>query len=604
LGYQPIENYAIIGDLHTVALVGMNGSIDFLSFPRFDSPTVFAARLDDARGGRFQIAPAFASGRQRQLYLPDTNVLVTRALSEEGVAEVTDCMPIEEEDHPHAIVRHVRTVRGDVRFRMRCEPRFDYGRASHVVEVNEGEVLFVSTGADGTALRLRTPVPVRIEDGAAVAEFQLRSGEGIDFVLEEAQPSCASGAASPAWCEEMRVATARFWRDWVGKSSYTGRWREVVNRSALTLKLLTSRHLGSLVAAPTFGLPEQVGGGRNWDYRYTWIRDSAFTLYALLRLGFTSEAHAFVGWIEARCEELGADGGLQIMYGIDGRHDLTEETLEHFEGYRGSRPVRIGNGAYDQLQLDIYGELMDAVYLYDKYGETISYALWGNLSRLIEWVCKHWDTADEGIWEVRGGRQHFLYSRLMCWVAIDRGVRLAWKRSLPAPLDRWITVRTQIHRDIHQNFWNERRRCFVQVKNGDAVDAACLLMPLMRFIGPTDPRWLSTLATVEQELVSDSLVYRYQSNVAASDGLAGREGTFTMCSFWFVECLARAGQLTKARLAFDKMLGFANHVGLYSEELGPQGEHLGNFPQAFTHLGLISAAFFIDRALSGTGQHG
>ena len=605
MGYQPIENYAIIGDLHTVALVGMDGSIDFLSFPRFDSPTVFAALLDDQRGGRFQIAPAFADGRQKQLYLPDTNVLVTRSLSEEGVAEITDCMPIEEQqEHPHAIVRHVRTVRGDVRYRMRCEPRFDYGRASHLVEVNEGEVLFVSTGKDGTALRLRTPVPVRIEDGAAVADFELLAGEGIDFVLEEAKPGCASGAASHDWCHEVRAATIAFWRDWVGRSGYTGRWREIVNRSALTLKLLSSRQYGSLVAAATLGLPELIGGVRNWDYRYTWIRDSAFTLYALLRLGFTGEARDFMRWIEARCEELAPDGSLQIMYGIDGRHDLTEETLDHLEGYRGSKPVRIGNGAYDQLQLDIYGELMDAVYLYDKYGETVSHDLWRNLSRLIDWVCKHWEMPDEGIWEIRGGRHEFLYSRLMCWVAIDRGVRLAWKRSLPAPFDRWITVRNAIHHDIHENFWNDERRAFVQVKGGSAVDASCLLMPLMRFIGPTDPRWLSTLAAVEQELVSDSLVYRYQGDVAVADGLAGSEGTFTMCSFWYVECLARAGQLTRARLAFEKMLGFANHVGLYAEELGPQGEHLGNFPQAFTHLGLISAAYYLDRALSGAGQRG
>ena len=604
MSQQPIENHAIIGDLHTVALVATDGTIDFLSFPRFDSPTVFASLLDEQRGGSFQIAPAFANGRQKQMYLPDTNVLVTRALSEEGVAEITDCMPIEEQDHPHAIVRHVRTVRGDVRFRMRCAPRFDYGRAEHTVEVREGEVLFASQGRDATTLRLRTPVPVRVEDGAAIAEFELRSGEGIDFVLEEARESCPQGAATTEWCERMRDTTAQFWRQWIGGSHYAGRWREVVNRSALTLKLLTSRHFGSLVAAPTFGLPEQIGGARNWDSRYPWIRDSSFTLYALLRLGFTGEARDFMRWIEARCEELEPDGSLQVMYGIDGRHRLDESILDHFAGYRGSRPVRIGNGAYDQLQLDIHGELMDAVYLYDKYGETISHDMWRNLSRLIDWVCRNWQVADEGIWEVRGGRHEFLYSRLLCWVAVDRAVRLAWKRSLPAPFDRWIAVRTAIHEEIHTKFWNEKRRAFVQVKDGEAVDASCLLMPLMRFIGPTDPRWLSTLAVVEKELVSDSLVYRYQGPMAAPDGFEGREGTFTMCSFWYVECLARAGQLGKARLAFEKMLGFANHVGLYAEELGPAGEHLGNFPQAFTHLGLISAAHFLDRALSGAGQRG
>ncbi len=604
MGYQPIENYAIIGDLHTVALVGINGSIDFLSFPRFDSPTVFAALLDDEKGGRFQIAPAFAEARNKQLYLPDTNVLVTRFLSEEGVAEIVDFMPIEEPEHPHALVRQVRTVRGGVRFRMRCEPRFDYARASHRVEVGEGEVIFTSEGKDGTVLRLRTSVPVRIEDGAAVADFELVPGDRADFVLEEARPGCPSGSASAHWCDTVRDETANFWREWLGKSTYSGRWRETVYRSALTLKLLTSREFGSLVAAPTFGLPETIGGVRNWDYRYTWIRDSAFTVYALLRLGYTSEAQAFMDWIEACCDELEPDGSLQIMYGIDGRHRLTEEMLPHLDGYRGSRPVRVGNGAYNQLQLDIYGELMDSVYLCDKYAQPISFDLWRNLRRLLDWVCDHWHLADEGIWEVRGGRHEFLYSRVMCWVAIDRGIRLAWKRSLPAPLDRWIKVRDAIHRDIHENFWNAERKTFVQVKHGTAVDASCLLMPLVRFIGPTDPRWLSTLECIEHELVSDSLVYRYQGESAAPDGLEGREGTFTMCSFWYVECLARAGQLRKARLAFDKMLGFANHVGLYSEELGPEGEHLGNFPQAFTHLGLISAAYYLDRSLSGAGLRG
>jgi len=598
MAYQPIENYAIIGDLHTVALVGMDGSIDFLPFPRFDSPTVFAALLDHRKGGRFKIAPAFADARQKQLYLPDTNVLLTRSLSSEGVAEVTDFMPIEEEGHPHALIRHVTTVRGDVRFRMRFEPRFDYARAGHRFEVNPGEVLFLSSGSDRTALRLRTPVPVRMEHGAAIAEFELRAGESLDFVLEEARPGCESGAASPEWCMRMLEETTQYWRRWVGRSTYRGRWREMVHRSALTLKVMTSRTFGSMVAAPTLGLPEEIGGVRNWDYRYTWIRDSAFMVYALIRLGYTDEAAAFMRWIEQRCTELGPDGSLQVMYGIDGRHKLDEEILDHLEGYRGSKPVRVGNGAYDQLQLDIYGELMDAVYLYDKYGETISYEMWRNLTRLVEWVCNHWQLPDEGIWEVRGGRQEFLYSRLMCWVAIDRAIRLAWKRSLPAPFDRWIATRSAIHREIHHEFWNQERGCFAQVKHGSAVDASCLLMPLVRFIGPTDPRWLSTLACVERELVSDSLVYRYQGDMAAPDGLTGKEGTFTMCSFWYCECLARSGQVDKARLLFEKMTGYANHVGLYAEELGFDARHLGNFPQAFTHLALISAAAAIDRAMT------
>ncbi|MEE9218407.1 MAG: glycoside hydrolase family 15 protein [Acidobacteriota bacterium] len=596
--YQPIENYGVIGDLHSVALVGMDGSIDLLSLPSFDSPTVFAALLDDGKGGRFKIAPKLEDVRHRQLYLPDTNVLLTRFLSAEGVSEVSDFMPIEQEEHLHDLVRRVKTVRGEVHYRMVCEPRFDYARAGHTVERKNGEVLFVSKKKNGMALRLRSSVPVRIVNGTAVAEFCLRAGETASFVLEAAQPGVESPSSAPTYVSDSFKNTVNFWRRWLGCCEYTGRWREMVNRSALVLKMLTSITHGSIVAAPTFGLPEEIGGGRNWDYRYTWIRDASFTLYALIRLGYTQEAAAFMRWIEARCGELNPDGSLQIMYGIDGRHDLSEHVLDHFEGYQKSSPVRIGNGAYRQLQLDIYGELMDSVYLYNKYGEPISYDLWDNLVRLIDWVCKNWRQKDEGIWEIRSGRQEFLYSRFMCWVAIDRGVRLALKRSFPAPLDRWLRTRDEIYKGIFKEFWHTGRRAFVQHKGSSSMDAANLLMPLVKFMGPSDPRWLSTLRAIEEDLVDDSLVYRYRTGKGVSDGIGGDEGTFCMCSFWYVECLSRAGDLQKARFFFEKMLGYANHLGLYAEELGPRGEHLGNFPQAFTHLALISAAYNLDRMLS------
>jgi GH15 family glucan-1,4-alpha-glucosidase len=480
---------------------------------------------------------------------------------------------------------------------MICEPRFDYARADHSVEVKDGEVLFTSRGSDQTAVRLRTEVPVKIVDGAAVAEFCLRAGETASFVLQEARRGCESPSVAPDYVAESFKETINRWHRWVRRMDYDGRWREMVKRSALTLKLLTSAKYGSLVAAPTFGLPEQIGGPRNWDYRYTWIRDASFTLYALIRLGYTSESAAFMSWIEDRCSELNPDGSLQIMYGIDGRHELTEMSLDHLAGYRGSRPVRIGNGAYDQLQLDIYGELMDSVYLYNKYGEPISYDLWRNLVRLIDWVCGNWQREDEGIWEVRGGRRQFLYSRLLCWVAIDRGVRLALKRSFPAPLGRWLEVRDEIYLEIQKEFWNDEIGAFVQFKGADALDASALLMPLVKFISPVDPRWLSTLRAIEDRLVDDSLVYRYRVGRAADDGLTGEEGTFNMCSFWFVECLARAGELDKARLYLEKMFGYANHLGLYGEELGAAGETLGNYPQAFTHLALISAATDLNRRL-------
>ena len=413
---------------------------------------------------------------------------------------------------------------------------------------------------------------------------------------------------SEAESEELFEDTVAFWRRWLSQCAYKGRWREMVERSALMLKLLTYQPTGAIVAAPTCSLPEELGGERNWDYRYTWIRDAAFTLYGLLRIGFTDEAAGFMKWIEARAGELNPDGSLQIMYGIDGRHELTEESLDHLEGYRGSRPVRIGNGAYGQLQLDIYGELMDSVYLYNKYGAPISYDFWVHLRRLTNWVADNWQRQDDGVWEVRGGQQHFVYSKLMCWVAIDRALRLADRRSFPADRERWHQVRDQIYEEIMERGWSDSRQAFVQSYGSDALDASNLMMPLVFFMAPSDPRMISTLDAINRSpeqggLVSNSLVYRYNLN-RTEDGLSGHEGTFNICTFWLVEALTRAGRverhrLNEARLMFEKMLSYANHLGLYAEETGHSGEGLGNFPQAFTHLALISAAFNLDRALGG-----
>jgi GH15 family glucan-1,4-alpha-glucosidase len=604
--YAPLADYGIIGDLHTVALVGMDGSIDFMCAPSFDSPSVFAALLDADRGGRFKLAPVLDTATRKQLYLPDTNVLLTRFLDTDGVAEVSDFMPVEDAGQAHNLVRRAKTIRGELHYQMRCAPRFDYARAQHSVELrSKTEAVFVGRSGTGElALRLRSAVPLRVEEGNAVAEFTLRADESAWFVLEAILPGEPSPSLQPDYEREAFKQTVNFWRRWIDRSTYKGRWREMVNRSALTLKLLTSRQHGSIVAAPTFGLPETVGGSRNWDYRYTWIRDSSFTLYGLMRLGYTQEAQAFMQWVMDRAQELEPDGSLQIMYGIDGRHELREEILPHLEGYMGSRPVRIGNAAYTHLQLDIYGELLDSVYLYDKYGSPIPHDGWTNVVRLIEWVCAHWREPDEGIWEVRGGRREFLYSRVMCWVAIDRAIRLVNKRSFPAPLARWHEVRDAIYHDIYQRFWNPDLRAFVQYAGASTLDAASLLMPLVRFVSPTDPRWVSTLRAISRQLVSDSLVYRYRLADGFSDGLTGQEGTFSMCSFWYVECLSRLGDLHKARFFFEKMLGYANHLGLYGEELGPQAQHLGNFPQAFTHLALISAAFDLDRRLSVAGHAG
>jgi GH15 family glucan-1,4-alpha-glucosidase len=574
--YAPIGDYGIIGDLNTIALVGMDGSIDFLCLPDFDSPSVFAALVDADRGGRFQIAPLLAGAARKQLYLPDTNVLLTRFLDSGGVAELSDFMPVADAGQAHTLVRRAKTVRGEVRFQMRCDPRFDYSRAAHTTERrSDREVLFAGQSGNGDlALRLRSSVPMRVENGVALADFTLSADTSAWFVLEVVLAGDASPAQQPDYPSHSFKHTVNFWRRWIARSTYTGRWREMVNRSALTLKLLTSRQHGSIVASPTFGLPETIGGGRNWDYRYTWIRDSSFTLYGLMRLGYTEEAERFMHWMMARCAELEPDGSLQIMYRIDGRHTLPEEVLPQFEGYMGSGPVRIGNAAFDHLQLDIYGELMDSIYLYDKYGSPIGYDTWINVARLIEWVCANWRRPDEGIWEVRGGRQEFL----------------------------WYVTRDEIYQDIFTRFWNPTRGAFMQYAGATTLDAAALLMPLVRVVSPTDPRWISTLRAIESELVSDSLVYRYRLASGFSDGLSGDEGTFSMCSFWYVECLSRMGDLHQARFFFEKMLGYANHLGLYGEELGPQAEHLGNFPQAFTHLALVSAAFDLDRRLSAAGH--
>jgi GH15 family glucan-1,4-alpha-glucosidase len=606
MAYQPIENYGIIGDLHSVALVGLDGSIDWLCLPSFDSPSVFAAILDDEKGGRFKISPASEGVTRKQLYWPDTNVLVSRFFTPEGVAEITDYMPIGAPTNGHGchqLIRRVEVVRGEMAFRMECSPAFDYARDGHETEIGAEGASFHSPRL---SIGLAASVPLKRRNDGVVAEFTLREEQMAVFVLRQIEPDDDCGACfSEREEEELFMRTIEYWRRWLSKSTYTGRWREMVHRSALTLKLLTYEPTGAIVAAPTTSLPEGIGGERNWDYRYTWIRDAAFTLYGLLRIGFTEEAEAFMGWLEDRSQDPKPDGSLQLMYGIDGRTDLTEETLDHLEGYKGSRPVRVGNGAYDQLQLDIYGELMDAVYLYNKYGDPIWYELWTHLRGLIDWVCDNWRNKDEGIWEVRSGRQHSVYSKLMCWVAVDRGLRLADKRSFPADRQRWLRVRDEIYEEIMEKGWSPERKAFVQSYGSDTLDASSLIMPLVFFVAPKGPRMLSTLDAINRPpkddgLVSNGLVFRYDVQKSA-DGLMGEEGTFNLCTFWLVEALTRAGRLEDARLIFEQMLGYANHLGLYAEEIGPTGEALGNFPQAFTHLTLISAAFNLDRAL-GKGR--
>ena len=611
MSYLPIEEYGLIGNMQTAALVGRNGSIDWLCLPHFDSPSVFAAILDENKGGHFKIWPVDHDVACKQLYWPETNVLINRFLFSDGVLEVVDYMPVgmkQGEPGFRQVVRRVEAIRGSVNVNLECCPAFNYARDPHKVELTKQGAFFTS---EKFGLELKTQMPLKlIEDrGGVRANFDLRQGEKAIFVLNQMDEKHSGAPVPTEELEENLLArTVGYWHQWLSKCSYTGRWREMVYRSALVLKLLTFEPTGAIIASPSCSLPEAIGGPRNWDYRYTWLRDAAFSIYALLRIGFTEEAGAFMSWIEQRCHERKPDGSLQIMYGLHGEQQLEEQTLGHLEGYKQSRPVRIGNGAYNQLQLDIYGELMDGVYLYNKHGAPISWEFWTALRELVDWVCDNWRRDDEGIWETRGGPQQFVYSKLMCWVAVDRGLRLAYKRSFPADHAKWLQCRDEIYLDVMKNGWSQKRHAFVQHYDSDALDASTLVMPLVFFMAPNDPRMIRTIDAIMHDpddggLLSNSLVYRYNTR-QYSDGLSGTEGSFNMCTFWLVEALTRAGRtdrakLDQARLIFEKMLGYTNHLGLYGEQMGARGEALGNFPQAFTHLALISAAYNLDRTLSG-----
>ena len=606
MSYKPIEDYGIVGDLHTVALVGTDGSIDWCCLPFFDAPSVFAALLDDKKGGYFKIS-GVGKGISRQLYHPDTNVLMTYFSSPDGVVLLEDFMPIAEAHGPQSgshspmIIRRLSGVRGTRRMRLECYPAFNYARTSHRVEKTGSGVVFESEAGEQLGLSLPPSCEINVYKGGVISEFDLSAGESICVTLGLTDRGDSEAIAlNEDDAQRLLDLTIGFWRRWLSRCTYKGRWREMVYRSVLTLKLLTFEPTGAIVAAPTCSLPEVIGGSRNWDYRYTWLRDAAFTLYAFMRVGLTEEAGQFMHWLEARIEELPEGATPDILYPLDGSRSIDEETLGHLDGYKGSRPVRVGNGARDQLQLDIYGELMDSVYLYDKYGSPISYDLWSHLRKLIDWVATNWRQPDEGIWEVRGGRQQFVFSKLMCWVALDRAARLADKRSFPANRDLWLKQRDTIYETIMTRGWSPKRNAFVQYFDSDVLDASNLLMPLVFFMSPTDPRMLSTIDAVVSDLTSDGLVNRYDVSEAAGDGIGEEEGSFSMCSFWLVEALTRAGRLDESRFIFERMLGYSNHVGLYAEEIGPSGEALGNFPQAFTHLGLISAAYNLDKKL-GSG---
>ncbi|WVQ99695.1 hypothetical protein IAU59_006836 [Kwoniella sp. CBS 9459] len=677
-----IQDHALIGNLRTAALVSLDGSIESMCIPYFDSPSVFARLVDANKGGHFSITPTW-SFKPKQAYAPNSNLLVTKFLSEKGVGVMTDLLVPKGANRTGSqsraflpwLIRKVESIRGTVPFRMECAPAFNYCRDKHTTElvdddsvtsecahVNKGLFTSPSLSLDLRYLSASSDqcvsdpsLELKVEElknrdllGPAItSEFSLEEGQCVYFILREV------GDYQYASAEHQRVAnpnpqraetlgvpmsklleatsklrpkenpmlskallnalirdTQAFWQGWINKSKYKGRWREAVHRSALVLKMLVFEETGAIVAAPTFSLPEFLGGQRNWDYRFSWIRDSSFTLYALVRLGFTEEANAYVDFILNRLKDRNSDGSLQIVYTIHGGKDLEEIEMGHLDGHRGSKPVRIGNGAADHLQLDIYGELLDSIYLAQKYSKPLSWDSWVAVRQVVDYVCTQVNEPDLSIWEVRGQKKNFLYSKVMMWVAIDRGLRLAEKRDLPCPhRAQWLATRDQLYEDIQTKGWNDEKGFFSQsYEDKDSLDSAVLIMPLVFFMSAADPRFTRTLENILKTpekggLTANSSVYRYNA-AKSDDGVGGEEGAFSLCTLWCVEALTRAGAyhppyLDKAVTMFIDFLGYGNHVELYSEEISPGGEGLGNTPQAFSHVTLISAAFNLDRALGG-----
>ena len=637
-----IDEHGVVGNLRTTALVSNSGTVDSLCFPDADSPSVFAALLDADTGGHFAVelvdVPDGSDIRSRQHYLPNTNILVTRLEAAGAILQIRDFMvPVHLASRRSGVfVRRVTAVHGPRSVRVTCWPGFDYARASHAAETSDGNrtVVFVSdVGSLALHSTHRLELSDRTRGPAAVVEIALAAGEVASLVLEWHEPeNTAPGSTASAQgprqdkarqdpqddgavldqVESWTTATEHYWHSWVDSSTYAGSWSDAVRRSALCLKLLQHQPTGGIVAAPTFGLPEWPGADRNWDYRYVWLRDAAFVIFAFLRIGFVDEATAFIEWLGRRCVDITASSGLRPVYRLDGTPPQKEEELGHLSGYANSLPVRIGNAAYDQVQLDVLGEVMDGLYLFDRL-RPISWELWQALGRQLDWLADHWLDPDSGMWEVRGAQQQFVSSKLLVWVAFERALRLARRRGLPGNRDRWQRRADAAYLWVQENGWNAELNTYVQRAGATDLDASTLLIPMLRFAAGTDPRVLGNLDAVGRGLATDSMLYRYASTGSSDaaqspdgapdvDGVGGREGTFTVCTFWYVENLARAGRLHEARLTFEKVLTYANELGLFSEQIGPAGEALGNFPQALTHLGLISAATTLDRALRSSGQ--
>lgn len=594
--FNKLEDYGIISNLETCALVGRDGSIDWCCLPHLESPSVFAAILDVEKGGHFSIRPS-ESFESEQSYIEQTNILQTTFHTPSGVVVLTDFMAIRGETETakqkrRTILRKVACTRGKAELKAEFKPRFDYARAVPALDTAEGGI---AARWHDHVLFLQTPFSLQSYDDKAQGTFSVNAGETHWFVLQYGHYE----RMHPEDCEALLNNTVQVWMGWMhrcepSKCVFGGPWHELVVRSSLVLKLLTHYETGAIAAAPTTSLPEEIGGVRNWDYRFSWIRDASFTVQALYNIGYVSEAKNYLKWLMSICTQTKEPSEIKIMYGMHGESDIEECELDHLSGYRNSQPVRIGNSAVRQRQLDIYGELVNSFYETSRYGEDVSSDVWHFINNIVDYVCKVWNTKDAGIWEVRGSPQHFVYSKLMCWVALDRGIKIAKLMRFEAPLDRWEKIRNEIKNAILQRGFNRKLNSFVQSLDSETLDATSLLIPMMGFLPFDDPRVQGTIdATLERLMTKDGLVYRYQRE----DGLPGKEGAFTLCSFWLVNVLAISGRVDEAEKIFTNLLKYVSPLGLLAEEIDPDtGEQLGNFPQAFSHIGLINSALYLGRA--------
>lgn len=589
--FKHIEAYGIVGNLETAALIGNDGSVDWLCFPELGSPSVFAALLDPQKGGFFRIQPVDRF-EAYQKYHNRTNVLATTFVTAFGNLMITDFMPVMKnrgQTARRALFRKVECTEDEFKISIRFSPRFHYGRDVPALKRNDR---FIVAQAHGVKLFLQTPVPLELRGGNAEGIVELGKTQQLWFILHYGHARFSANSE----CEKLLTATGRYWAGWERgheehKKMFHGPLYDIIVRSGLVLKLLTNPMTGSIAAAATTSLPEVIGGTRNWDYRFAWIRDASFTAQALFHLGHTAEARSFIRWIKAIMDQEKSPAEFQIMYGMHGETDLHERVLENLSGYENSGPVRIGNAASNQRQHDIYGELINAIYETTRYGLRVSHRLWRNISVLVEYVCRIWRQPDSGIWEIRGEPRHYVYSKLMCWVAVDRGIKIAEKKKIRFPRRKWEGTRHEIRDEILKNGYDSQLGSFVRSYGETTLDASCLLIPLMGFLPFADPAVVGTIESIKSRLtVGETFVRRYE----APDGLPGTEGAFLICTFWLIKALILSGRVTEAKRYFSNILGYISPLGLFAEEIDAvTGRQLGNFPQAFSHIGLVNCALYL-----------